>query len=145
MKDQLMEAAERGNAEAQFNLGIVYGNGLIDTRYVVEGNRDKALRWLLAAAEQGLARAQIKLAELYASEPELPEGSVKACGWYLLAADALQGAHREKAMSAYQHASSRLTPAQIAEVESFAKGWTTKTPGLASMSSQPGASTETRA
>jgi hypothetical protein len=144
MKDQLMEAAERGNAEAQLNLGIVYGNGLIDTRYVVEGNRDKAFRWLLAAAEQGLARAQIKLAELYASEPELPKGSVKACGWYLLAVDALQGAQREKALSAYQRASSRLTPAQMTEVESFAEGWTARTPALAAMSPKPGASGETR-
>jgi TPR repeat protein len=144
MKDQLIEAAERGNAEAQFNLGIVYGNGLIDTRYVVEGNRDKAFRWLLAAAEQGLPRAQIKLAELYASEPELPEGSVKACGWYLVAADALQGAHREKALSAYQRASSRLTPAQVAEVENFAEGWAAKTPALPALSSQAEAFGETR-
>ena len=145
MKSHLIEAAERGDAEAQFNLGIMYENGLLDTRYVVEGNRGEALRWLLAAAEQGLPRAQIKLAELYAGDPELPEGSVKACGWYLLAAEALQGAHREKALSAYRRASSRLTPPQIAEVESFAEGWAAKAPALAVVSSQPGSSRETRA
>jgi hypothetical protein len=143
MMSHLIEAAERGDAEAQFNLGVMYENGLLDTRYVIEGDRGEALRWLLAAAEQGLPRAQIKLAELYASEPELPEGSVKACGWYLLAIEALQGAHREKGLSAYRHASSRLTPTQVAEVESFAEGWTAKAPALAALSSEPGRSRET--
>ena len=66
MKKHLLQAAERGDAEAQFNLGIIYENGLDDSRYAAEGNRPEAVRWLLAAAEQGLPRAQIKLAEIYA-------------------------------------------------------------------------------
>jgi TPR repeat protein len=57
------------------------------------------MRWLLAAAEQGLPRAQIKLAEIYAGEPEIPENSVKACGWYLLATASLRGAHLQNAQS----------------------------------------------
>ena len=72
MKKHLIQAAERGDAEAQFNLAIMYENGLDDSRYAVEGNRPEAMRWLLAAAEQGLPRAQIKLAEIYADEPETP-------------------------------------------------------------------------
>ena len=36
MKEQLIQAAERGNAEAQFNLAIMYENGLVDSRYVAE-------------------------------------------------------------------------------------------------------------
>ena len=72
MEKHLLEAAERGDAEVQFNLGIIYENGWNDSRYVVEGNRAEAVRWLLAAAEQGLPRAQIKLAEIYAGEPEMP-------------------------------------------------------------------------
>ena len=56
------------------------------------------------------------------TSPSLPEGSVKACGWYLLATEGLHGAHLENALSAYQRASSRLTPAQIAEVEAFCGG-----------------------
>jgi TPR repeat protein len=32
MKKHLLEAAERGDAEAQFNLGIIYENGLNDSR-----------------------------------------------------------------------------------------------------------------
>ena len=137
MKKHLLQAAERGDAQAQFNLGIMYENGLDDSRYVVEGNRPEAVRWLLAAAEQGLPRAQIKLADIYAGEPETPENSVKACGWYLLAQTSLRGAHLQKAQSAYQRASFRLTPSQIADVRRFAQGWKPKAPTIAAMSDQP--------
>ena len=135
MKKHLIQAAERGDAEAQFNLGIMYENGLDDSRYAVEGNRSEAMRWLLAAAEQGLPRAQIRLAEIYAGEPE---SSVKACTWYLLAAAHLRGAYLQKAQTAYQRASVHLTPAQNAEVRRFTQAWKPKAP--APMSGAPGIS-----
>jgi|SRR3954449_183173 len=134
MKKHLLEAAERGNAEAQFNLGIICENGLDDNHYVVEGSRLEAGRWFLAAAEQGLPRAQIKLAEIYAEEPDIPGSSIKACGWFLLATATLCGAQLEKVQSAYQRASSQLTPAQIAEVRYFAERWKPNAPTLAATS-----------
>ena len=137
MKKHLLQAAERGDAAAQFNLGIMYANGSGDSRYVDEGNRPEAVRWLRAAAEQGLPRAQIKLAEIYADAPEMPENSVKACGWYLLATMGLHGAPFEKAQSAYQRASSRLTPSQIAEVRRFVQDWKPTAPAIGAMSDQP--------
>ena len=133
MKKHLLQAAKRGDAEAQFNLGIMYENGLDDSRYAAEGDRPEAVRWLQAPAEQGLPRAQIKLAEIYAAEPEIPENSVKACGWYLLAMASLRGAHLEKAQSAYQRAFFCLTPSQTAEVAHFAQGWKPKPPTSAAM------------
>ncbi len=54
MKNTCSKAADRDDTEAQFNLGIMYENGLDDSRYAVEGGRPEAMRWLLAAAEQGL-------------------------------------------------------------------------------------------
>src|SRR4051812_43547531 len=123
MKNHLLEAAERGNAEAQFNLGVMCENGLASNHYAAEGSRLEAERWFLAAAEQGLPRAQIKLAEIYAEDFEIPGSSVKACGWFLLATATLRGAQLQRAQSAYQRASSRLTPAQIAEAWIFAEGW----------------------
>ena len=126
MKKGLLQAAERGVAEAQFNLGMMYGNGSNDSRYAVAGDRLEAIRWLTAAAEQGLSRAQIKLAELYADDSATPESSVKACGWLLLATAGLRGAQLQEARSAYQRASFRLTPLQIAEVRRFAQSWTPK-------------------
>jgi TPR repeat protein len=134
MKKHLLEAAERGNAEAQFNLGVMCENGLDDNRYVVEGNRWEAERWFLAAAKQGLARAQIKLAEMYAEEPDVTGSSIKACGWFLLATATLRGAQLERAQSAYQRASSRLTPDGIAAARHFADEWKPNTPTLAAAS-----------
>jgi TPR repeat protein len=126
MKKHLLQAAEGGDAEAQFNLAVMYENGLFDSRYVAEGDRSEAVRWLLAAAEQGLARAQVKLAEMYDREADMPDGSIKACEWYLLAARGLRGVHLQKAQSAYQRAAKALTPVQTAEVMRFVQGWKAK-------------------
>jgi TPR repeat protein len=131
MQKHLIQAAERGNAEAQFNLAIMYENGVVDSRYVTEGSRPEALRWLFAAAEQGLARAQVKLAEFYAAEPDLPAGPVEACKWYLLAIRELRGEHHQKAQSAYDKLASRLTPAQTAEVGRFVQDWRPKSAAVA--------------
>ncbi len=134
MKKHLLQAAERGDAEAQFNLGMMCENGLDDSRYAVEGNRPEAMKWFLAAAEQGLPRAQIKLAEIYAGETDIPESSVKACGWYLLATVHLRGALLQKAQIAYQRVSVHLTPTQNAEVRRFAQAWKPKAPAVVAMS-----------
>jgi TPR repeat protein len=123
MQKHLLQAAERGDAEAQFNLAVMYENELFDSRYVAEGSRSEAVRWLLAAAEQGLARAQVKLAEMYDRAADTPDGSVKACEWYLLAARTLRGVHLQKAQSAYQRSVKGLTPVQTAEVMRFVQGW----------------------
>ena len=69
---------------------------------------------LLAAAEQGVPRAQIKLAEAYAEEPGISGSQATACGWFLLAAMRLRGIHLHRAQSEYERLSSHLTPAQIA-------------------------------
>ena len=130
MKKHLLQAAERGDAEAQFNLAIMYENELLDARYVPEGSRSEATRWLLAAAEQGLARAQVKLAELYAGQPDMPDGSVKACEWYLLATRSLRGGHLQKAQTAYQRIARYLTPVQNAEVSRFVQNWKPKAPSV---------------
>src|SRR4051812_1800335 len=108
MKNHLLEAAGRGNAEAQFNLGIICENAFDNSRYVIEGDKSQAEKWFQAAAEQGLPRAQIKLAEIYADRPETPENSVKACAWYLLATASLRGAQLQVAQDAYQRAALRL-------------------------------------
>lgn len=131
---QMLVAAERGDAEAQFNLGTIYDNTL-GSPYPVAGGRPEAMRWFLAAAEQGLSRAQGKLAEMYDEERELPENSVKACAWFLLAATGLRGSHLQRAQSAYRSASSRLTPAQIAEVRRLTQSWKPKAAAAASSGS----------
>jgi TPR repeat protein len=92
----------RGDARAQCNLGILYGNGLDNNGHAVEANRPQAVRWLLAAAEQGLAPAQVKLA-----------GSIRRGGGHigqprdrvrmvLAGVSGLHGIHRHRARSGYE-------------------------------------------
>ncbi len=126
MEKRLLQAAEAGDARAQYNLGILYDNGLDDNGYAVEGNRPQAVKWLLAAAEQGLPRAQVKLAEVYADGPDISGSRATACGWLLLAALGLRGIHLQKARSGYERIASHLTPAQIAQATRFARDWAPK-------------------
>jgi TPR repeat protein len=74
----LLLAAESGDAAVQFNLGILYDSRLDDNGYAIEGNRAEAIKWLLAAAEQGLPRAQSQLATMYAGAPDAPELYIEA-------------------------------------------------------------------
>ena len=128
LEKRLLQAAEGGDADAQCNLGILYGNGLDDNGYMVEADRPQAARWLLAAAEQGLPRAQAKLAEAYAEGPDVSGRHATACGWFLLAAKGLRGIHLHGARSGYERIASHLTPAQIADARRFARDWTPKRP-----------------
>src|ERR1700736_5955300 len=110
VEKRLLQAAEGGDARAQFNLGILYDNGLDDNGYAVEGGRPQAVRWLLAAAEQGLPRAQVKLAEVYAEGPDVSGSHATACGWFLLAAMGLRGVHLHRARTGYERSAAGLTP-----------------------------------
>lgn len=124
LEKRLIEAAEQGDAVSQCNLGILYDNGLDDNGYAVEGNRPQAVRWLLAAAEQGLPRAQIKLAEVYAAGPDIKGSHATACGWFLLAAMGLDGIHLHNARSGYERIAPQLTAAQLSQARRFARDWT---------------------
>ena len=128
LEKRLLLDAEAGDARSQCNLGILYGNGLDDNEHAVEGNRPQAVKWLSAAAEQGLPRAQIELAEVYASAPDRSGSHTAACGWFLVAASRLCGIHLQRARSGYERIAARLTSAQIAEASRFARDWRPKPP-----------------
>jgi len=128
LEKRLFKAAEGGDARSQYNLGILYGSGLDDNGYAVEIDRPQTLRWLLAAAEQGLPRAQVKLAEVYAEGPDISGSHATACGWFLLAAMGLRGIHMHRAQSGYERIAAHLTPAQIAKARRFARDWAPKRP-----------------
>jgi TPR repeat protein len=116
-------AAESGEAAAQFNLGILYDSRLDDNGYVIESDRAEAIKWLLAAAEQGLPRAQSRLAELYAAGSNASGNYVNACAWFLLATASSRGIHRHQARSAYERIAASLTPAQVTEAKRLAGLW----------------------
>src|SRR6266851_609846 len=113
MKRLLLDA-EKGDANAQFNLGVLYDNRLDDNGHPIGSNRAQALKWLQMAAEQGMARAQTKLAEIYAGGAKATGDDAKACFWFLLAADGSNGIHRLNAQSGYARTAANLTKAEIA-------------------------------
>jgi TPR repeat protein len=119
----LVLAAESGDPAAQFNLGVLCDSRLDDNGYAIAGNRAEAMKWLLAAAEQGLPRAQSKLAEMYADGPDAPEDYINACAWFLLAIKTSRGIHRHRARSGFDRISSHLAPAQLAKARCFAVHW----------------------
>jgi len=123
LKD-LQAAAATGDATSQFNLGVVYENLLDDTGgHGSKGNRAEAIKWLLQAAEQGLPRAQARLAQLYADGPDAAGAHVRACTWFLVAATGLSGAQRERVQSGYDRIARHLAPEQVAKAQRLARAW----------------------
>ena len=120
---RLTEAASAGDADAQFNLAVLYDSRLDDNGHPVGGNRAAAIKWLRAAAQQGLPRAQTRLAELYVESPSRSGGHAAACFWFLLARASLAGIHRERAQFGYDRATAELTPHQIAAATKRAQLW----------------------
>ena len=77
-----LQAAEQGNASAQYNLGVVFQKG-----QGVEQDYKKAAEWYLKAAEQGKAQAQFWLGFLYQNGMGVTKDYGNAFCWYLKAAE----------------------------------------------------------
>jgi len=75
-------AAESGQAEAQFDLGVLYAQGLGVERDLME-----AMRWYRQAAEQGNAAAQFALGQMYSRGWGTPRDEVDALRWFQMAND----------------------------------------------------------
>ncbi len=74
--------AEEGDAEAQFNLGILYdlGEGVAQSKV-------RAATWYRRSAEQGFAAAQYNLAVMFKNGEGIPQNNVLAYALFDLAAD----------------------------------------------------------
>lgn len=80
--EDLRQAAEAGDAEAQYRLGMLYGNG--------EGvalDHGQSEQWFSRAARQGHEEALLNLAWLYATGTGVDMDEPRARELYLLAAD----------------------------------------------------------
>ena len=120
---RLLREALAGDAQSQFNLGVFYVNGQDDNGHPIPGNSAESMKWLLAAAEQGLPRAQIKLAEAYADQPNRAGSLAKAYFWFLLAQKGLEGIHRERAQAGCERASGAMTAAELTRTTRLAALW----------------------
>ena len=76
------QAAEQGDANAQYNLGESYYKGELVTKDFVE-----AFKWFCKAAEQGLPDAQFMLGECYWNGSCVKKDEVEAVKWYRKAAE----------------------------------------------------------
>ncbi len=94
--------AEAGDADGEFGMGLLYGNG-----YGVELDDFQALKWYVLAAGQGHAEAQCNIAVMHANGWGVPQSDEEALKWYSLAAE--QG----------------VTPAQINVGRMYAGGFGT--------------------
>ena len=112
------KAAEQGYAQAQHNLGAIYDNGS-----GVPQDYAEAVKWYRKAAEQGHASAQKELGNMYAYGLGVPQDYVQAHKWYNLAAarDPGTGAALNRALVSH-----KMTAAQIAEAQRFAREWKPK-------------------
>lgn len=72
----LLYKAEKGNAEAQIELGNRYYKG-----YGVVRNYEKSFYWTKKSAEQGLSDAQYALAIFYGAGTGVPKDLQKALYW----------------------------------------------------------------
>ncbi len=75
-------SAERGDADAQYSLGVMYRDG-----YGAPQDAAEAGRWFRRAAVQGHASAQSDLGHLYDEGRGVPKDDAEALRWYRLAAD----------------------------------------------------------
>ncbi|MDC9701727.1 MAG: tetratricopeptide repeat protein [Alphaproteobacteria bacterium] len=74
-------AAEQGNANAQYNLGLMYHEGK-----AVPQNDKSAVMWFTRAAEQGNSNAQFNLGLMYAFGYGVPKNYIYAHMWLNIAA-----------------------------------------------------------
>ena len=74
--------AEKGQRDAQFNLGLLYENGL-----GVPADGAEAVRWYRRAAEQNDRQAQAYLAEMYSQGLGVERDDREALHWYRTAAE----------------------------------------------------------
>jgi len=113
-------AAERGDAYAQFALGVIFANG-----QDVPRNYGTAAEWFRKAAEQGDGDAQFNLGILYADGGGVPRDYVKACKWWLVArADSgASGEASALSLAKLRASASQMTAEDMARAHRQASEW----------------------
>ena len=76
------KVADRGDAEAQFKLGLMYQEG-----QAVPSSDVEAIKWYMKAAVQGHAGAQYNLGLIYDEGESVPQNNTEAVKWYQKAAE----------------------------------------------------------
>ncbi|MGB0588025.1 MAG: tetratricopeptide repeat protein, partial [Limisphaerales bacterium] len=115
--EEMLALAEAGNADAQYDLGLIYANGIV----TLEGeprNWDKeAVKWYRRAAEQGYGSAQFGLGFMYSTGRGVLENYLTGYAWMIIAQ-----ANGVKLVSDQKLAlAKKMTPEQIAKAQELSK------------------------
>ena len=104
--------AEQGDADAQYNLGLMYlkGEGVLQ-------DYAEAVKWYRLAAEQGIASAQTNIGVMYEYGDGVLPDNVRAHMWYNIAA----ANGDEKAGEWRDEREGLMTSADISKAQSVAK------------------------
>ena len=121
----LLPAAQEGEAEAQFTMGV------IDVGQHVQVDKQAAFGWFRRAADQGHPNGQIRLSGmLFAGEGVSPDRQ-EAYKWALLAIDRLPLKKRDAARAFSRQIRPLLDDAQAAHAQAEAAVWQPRLPAMA--------------
>ncbi len=113
----LRAAAEQGDAQTQYRLGIIY-----ETGQDVAQDHVEAARWLHMAAERGNAPAQNSLGGMYTVGLGVKRDHAEAYAWLSTAAARGQRRAEEVRPSLLEN----MTPSQIERAEALAREYQEK-------------------
>ena len=111
----LVDAAEQGDAEAQYKLGFMYeGSDSVPEDYT------EAAKWYRKAAEQGHVEAQYSLGDMYANGEGVPQHDIEAYARYSVLAtyyNAATNYRYDDANKLLREAKAKLTAGQLIAAE----------------------------
>ena len=113
----ILPLAEQGDADAQFNLALMYEDGL-----GVPQDYKEAVRLYRLSAEQGFAKAQYNLGVMYANGQGVPQDNVLAHMWFNLSSS--QGI--TNAIKGRNKVEKKMSPSQIEKAQEMARNWKPK-------------------
>jgi TPR repeat protein len=114
----LFAAAERGEPQAQTQVGFMYETGRgLPQDYMA------AVYWYRRAAEQGYPRAMHLLGLMYDKGQGVAEDYVTAHKWLNLAAAGAEGSDREYFLRIRNAVAQKMTIAQQTEAQWLARNW----------------------
>ena len=107
-------SAKQGNAEAQYNLGLMYEKG-----QVVPKDFKEAFKWSKLAADQGNASTQNNLSYMYYKGQGVPKDYVLAHMWWNIASS---NGHNGD-IKFRDIIEKRMSPSQIEKAQDMARNW----------------------
>ena len=109
--------AEKGDADAQCNLGIAYASGKAGPQ-----DYEEAAKWFRLAAEQGQVTAQYNLGVAYAAGQGVPQDNLQAYAWVNIAAKQRHEMAKELQLQILK----TMTPDQITEGQRLSREYAEK-------------------